>query len=218
MSDYRTCIIQSCYINNFSIYDNGVLIFNSQSEDFVSFAENAYRHFSISYPKFHKMDNLSKLGFLASEILLKNLDLTKYEPERIAINIINKNSSIDTDIKYNNLLQKGTSSPAIFVYSLPNIMIGEICIRHKIKGDNLIFISDKYDTELNFSYTSSLFNTNIADVSICGYVDYCDNAYEAFLFIVEKDNRDVFLPFTNHTVNQLYKTISNEHRGIGTAT
>lgn len=194
------------------------MIFNSLSEDFVSFAENAYRHFSINYPKFHKMDNLSKLGFLAAEILLKNLDLSKYEPERIAINIINKNSSIDTDIKYNNLVQKGTSSPAIFVYSLPNIMIGEICIRHDIKGDNLLFISEGYDTELNYNYTSLLFNTNVAEVSICGWVDYCENTYEAFLFVAEKNNKGDFLPFTHPAINQLYKTLSNEYRGTGTGT
>lgn len=209
-------ITQSCYITQNSLYVNGNCEYDQPSENFETFAEDCYKHFDIRYPKFYKMDNLSKLGFLAAEALLKDVDLNKYAPEKIAINIVNKNSSIDTDIKYNDLVAKGTSSPAVFVYTLPNIMIGEICIRHNIKGDNLLFVSDKYDTELQYNYLLSLFENNESEMCIFGYIDFVENNYEAFLCVTEKINQPDLLSFTNPDIYQLYKNYTNEFRGIGT--
>ena len=40
--------------------------------DFSDFTKDLYNQFKIDYPKFFKMDNLSKLAFLTSEILLKD--------------------------------------------------------------------------------------------------------------------------------------------------
>ena len=205
LKDFKLHIIQSCYISNASIYLNGNLQYNFPTKNFETFAENAYKNLDIKYPKFYKMDNLSKLGFLCAETVLQNIDLNKYSPEKIAINIINKNSSIDTDIKYNNLIAKGASSPAIFVYSLPNIMIGEICIRHNIQGDNLLFVDENYNTEMQFNYIKSLFENNKIEAGICGYIDYIEDHYEAFLFLVEKNHSQI--PFTQENINQLYKTI-----------
>ncbi|MDB5228971.1 MAG: hypothetical protein JWN78_3164 [Bacteroidota bacterium] len=216
MNSNKPGIVRSCYITQSSLYLNGDREYYHPAENFESFAETCYKHFDIRYPKFYKMDNLSKLGFLAAESLLKDFDLSRYIPENIAINIINKNSSIDTDIKYNQLVEKGTSSPAVFVYTLPNIMLGEICIRHNIKGDNLLFVSDRYDTELQYNYTSTLFETNESEICICGYIDYIENNYEAFLFIAEKNNQQELSSFTSQNIYQLYKNYTNEFRGIGT--
>lgn len=200
-------ITQYCHISNSSIYVNGNPILHANTDNFETFAEDAYRNLDLKYPKYHKMDNLSKLGFLCAEMLLKNIDINIYQPSKFAINIVNKNSSIDTDIRYNNLIAKGASSPAIFVYSLPNIMIGEICIKHHIQGDNLLFVSDDYDIELQYNYVATLFQNKICDVCMCGWIDYVENNYEAFLFLVEKKNDATTLPFTIDNIKQLYKTI-----------
>jgi len=128
MNDSKLYITKYSSIKASSIYINGKLEFHFPTKKFEVFADNTYKNFDLKYPKFHKMDNLSKLGFLCAEMLLNNIPLNNFEPQQIAINIVNKNSSIDTDIRYNNLITKGTSSPAIFVYSLPNIMIGESII------------------------------------------------------------------------------------------
>jgi len=207
MNNSKLYISQYSSIKASAVYLNGNLKFNFSSANFESFAETTYKNLDIKYPKFYKMDNLSKLGFLCAEIVLKNIDLSKYAPEKIGINIVNKNSSIDTDIRYNNLVSKGASSPAIFVYSLPNIMIGEICIRHNIKGDNLLFVSDHFDTKLQHDYVSSLFTTNIIDAEICGWIDYTENNYQAFLCLIERNEEADFLPFTKENIQQLYKTI-----------
>jgi hypothetical protein len=39
--------------------------------NFAAFIKDLYKKEQISYPKFYKMDNLSKLGFLSAEILVK---------------------------------------------------------------------------------------------------------------------------------------------------
>ena len=41
--------------------------------NFSEFIKTAFREFKIEYPKFFKMDNLSKLAFLTSEIILKEV-------------------------------------------------------------------------------------------------------------------------------------------------
>ena len=92
------------------------------------------------------MDSLSKLGWLAAEILLKD----SFNKEALSVRkmsglvFANANSSLDTDIKYYETA-KDIASPALFVYTLPNIVIGEICIRHNFKGENAFFISEQFD-------------------------------------------------------------------------
>ena len=101
-----------------------------------NFLLSVYRHFNMDYPKFYKMDNLCKLGFLAVELLLKDRQLAEeYGSENIGIVFSNANSSLDADLHYFKSV-KNIPSPAQFVYTLPNIVIGEVSIRHRCKGEN----------------------------------------------------------------------------------
>lgn len=65
---------KTCTIEHSKITVNGNVVFESQSETFQEFAKEAYKDLELSYPKFHKMDALSKLAFLAAEPLLNNED------------------------------------------------------------------------------------------------------------------------------------------------
>jgi hypothetical protein len=199
-------IVQFCLVRNASVELNGKQVFSEPDTAFEQFAENAYKHFAIRYPKFYKMDNLCKLAFIAAELTLAGQGWEeKYDPYKTGINLLNENSSIDTDIKYNDLLKKGIASPAIFVYSLPNIMVGEICIRHNIKGDNLLFISDEYNTKMQHQYSSVLLDTGIVDALLSGRVDFCSTGYEAFIYTVEKSEDTSCLEFTQENLEHLYK-------------
>ncbi len=117
------------------------------------------------------MDNLSKLGWLASEILLKDsFKPEDYKPEEFGVVLANSNASLDTDLKYFETT-KEFASPSLFVYTLPNIVIGEICIRNKFKGENAFFIQEKFDTGFIEQYVNNLVNSNILQACICGWVD-----------------------------------------------
>ena len=132
-------ITASCIISDHVVYKNDVPVFENKDGSPAEFLLSVYRHFEINYPKFYKMDGLSKLGWLTTEVLLKDSLLnSKYLPEAIGVVLSNTNSSLDTDIKYYKSI-KEIPSPSLFVYTLPNIVIGEICIRHNFKGENAFF-------------------------------------------------------------------------------
>ena len=102
-----------------------------------------YRRFAGDYPKFFKMDTLSRLGFIAAEILLKAPITNGQKPT--AIILANRSASIKNDTDYMATISDGNyyPSPALFVYTLPNIVTGEIAIRHHIQGETSFYILDK---------------------------------------------------------------------------
>jgi len=157
--------------------------------NFAAFIKDLYKKEQVNYPKFYKMDNLSKLGFLTAEILVKNSDvLNKYDKEKIGIVIANSSSSLDTDLDYQELIRDKSNyypSPSVFVYTLPNILIGEICIKHKIKGENAFFISEEFDPGQIINYVTLLFEKDKVQACICGWVELLKEKYHSLLFMVE---------------------------------
>ncbi|MBL7703709.1 MAG: hypothetical protein JNM14_15775 [Ferruginibacter sp.] len=198
-------ITASCIIRNNLVYKNGIKVFEESGSALSDFLVSAYRHFDLQYPKFFKMDNLSKLGWLANEILLTgSFDKEKYKPEDTGIVLSNANASLDTDIKYYETA-KTIASPAQFVYTLPNIVIGEISIRHKFKGENAFFISEEFDAGFIEQYVSNLINNNILQSCICGWADVLDSAYNATLFLIEKDKSPNSVNFTKENLNKIHQ-------------
>ncbi len=135
-------ITTSCKIEANAIFINDEKVFDSDEVSFAEFAKSAYKNFGINYPKFFKMDNLSKLAFLASEMVLSEQIVAESE-NNIALVFANQSSSLDTDVKYQHSIDdKGNyfPSPAVFVYTLPNICVGEISIKHQLKSENAFFV------------------------------------------------------------------------------
>jgi hypothetical protein len=198
-------ILASCAISSNIIYKNGQPIFKDGKADLSDFLIAAYRHFELQYPKFFKMDSLSKLGWLANEILLQgSFDKEKYKPEDVGIVLSNANSSLDTDIRYYETTRT-MASPALFVYTLPNIVIGEMSIRQHFKGENAFFIFNNFDAAFIEQYVSNLINNNILQCCICGWVDVLNDNYNATLFLIEKDKSDNSVNFTKENLNKIYQ-------------
>jgi hypothetical protein len=175
-------------ISHHRIFKNSLSVFENKDTGLPGFLMAAYRHFGINYPKFYKMDNLSKLGWLASEVLLKDsFEAGKYKPEDVGILFSNASSSLDADLKYFEST-RDIASPALFVYTLPNIVIGEICIRHKFKGESAFFIFDAFDADFMEKYVRNLINNNILQACICGWLELIGEEYKAVLFLIEKDD------------------------------
>jgi hypothetical protein len=194
-------------ISNQRILKDDDLIFESKLDSFSEFADELYRYGNIAYPKFHKMDQLSKLGFLGAEFLLQNVLLKEeFAQDRIGIILANQNASLDTDKKYYNLLSEGKASPAVFVYTLPNIVIGEICIKHGIKGENTFFISSEYDVKAQVSYINTLFAANEIDACIGGWVELLGNQYECFMYVVARNSVLSAVSFTDENILKYYKS------------
>ncbi|OAD91860.1 3-oxoacyl-ACP synthase [Aequorivita soesokkakensis] len=158
------------------------------AEDFSTFIKNAYKFLQTDYSKFFKMDNLSKLAFLAADVLLKKENLNE-EENNIALIFSNKASSLDTDRKHQAAIENDAEyfpSPAVFVYTLPNICLGEISIKHRLYSENSFFIFARFNAEHLQLYANSLLRSGKAEKVLCGWVDLDENSYDAFLYLVEK--------------------------------
>lgn len=189
------------------IRKNNKLVFEDGNTDPASFFLSVYRDLGFSYPKFHKMDNLCKLGWLASEILLKdNFDAGRYEPEETGLVLANRYSSLDDDIRYWESA-KEAASPSLFVYTLPNIVIGEICIRNNFKGEHAFYILPDFDADFIANQVDYLVDNNILQACICGWVDVIGTEYKAALFLIEKQEGGQSVPFSAENMNTIFKAI-----------
>lgn len=184
-------IIAYCRIKNHSISVNGKTVLTKDPElPFTEFAKQVYKDNKSAYPKFFKMDNLCKLAFLASEYLLEDTKIDSTTKENIAIVLSNKSSSLDTDRKHQATINDKDNyfpSPALFVYTLPNIMIGEISIRHQIKGENAFFVSNHFNETLLEQYATSLISNKKSTHVLCGWIDFDNDKYDAFMYLVAPD-------------------------------
>lgn len=200
-------------IKNSTVFVNGTEVFQSvPGASLLEFLSEAYKALGSSYPKFHKMDLQCKLGFLCTEFALKGTNfLSENDLSKTAIVLSNAASSLETDRQHQHSIDDKSNyfpSPAVFVYTLPNIVIGELAIKYKITGENAFFVSDKFDAVLLVNYTESLLD-NGSHAAICGWVEVDGTNYEAFIFLAETPKNinkiSIFKPLNQLTVLELYK-------------
>jgi hypothetical protein len=172
-----------CVIANNRITVNGQTVFEQAADsDFAAFAKAAFKNLNLAYPKFYKMDRLCKLGFLAAEYLLSG-NMACRPDESTAIVLCNSSGSLDSDLTH--LQNAEQPSPAVFVYTLPNIVAGEIAIRHGIKGETAFFISERDGDPAVRQYVAGMLESGAAGSCIAGWVDYADEQYLARLYFAE---------------------------------
>jgi len=144
------------------------------------------------YPKYYKMDPLARLGFMASELLLKALDEEHFvEREDRAIVLINKSASLAADRKYEETIEEGENyfpSPAEFVYTLPNIVTGEIAIRHHYHGETTFLVVEDPQEELLQQLIEQSFADPMTTSVLGGWLECEDeNHFEAHLALYNKN-------------------------------
>ncbi len=82
-------------------------------------------------------DALSRLGLMAVELLAAGFaDMTDAQRTEVGICMVTPTGSIATDIQF-----LGDLSPSTFIYTLPSGVIGEVCIRHGLRGPSLCLMS-----------------------------------------------------------------------------
>lgn len=184
-------ITAHCQINARGVYKNGDMLYeNKEGEPFSVFAKTVYQQLDPRYPKFFKMDDLCKLAFLAAEVLLSDSRLeSEKEGADIALVLGNRSSSIISDLEHRQRYSNREHyfpSPAVFVYTLPNIMLGELCIRHQITGENSCFLMQEPQAEFLHHYVKGLFAEEGYNACVTGWVDFSPTEYQARLFLVRR--------------------------------
>ena len=155
---------------------------------------DAYRRYVNDYPKFFKMDGLCKLGFIASELLLKSLDEERFViREDRAVVLYNHSGSIEADHHYQSTISDTENffpSPSVFVYTLPNIVTGEIAIRNKYVGETSFHVLDHFDEEMLRKMIEAAFMDDCTTSILTGWVDYYDHShFEASMKLINNINK-----------------------------
>ncbi|MFC2370916.1 beta-ketoacyl synthase N-terminal-like domain-containing protein, partial [Segatella oris] len=149
-----------------------------------------YKQIIGNYPKYYKMDGLCRLGFVASELLLKaernEGSFTEDTNKTRAIVFFNRSSSIASDKKYlASIAEKDNyfPSPSVFVYTLPNIVTGEIAIRNGYHGETSFYILPHKNELLMQDIIETTFMDEQTTSILTGWLDYEDSEhFEADLY------------------------------------
>ena len=148
-----------------------------------------YKRYVGDYPKFYKMDRLSQLGFIASELLLQAEGRERFKDcDDRAIILFNHASSIMADRQYLSSIETPGQffpSPSLFVYTLPNIVAGELAIRNHYHGETTFCILPERQDEVMRQVLQACCQDQCYDglYADCikwtaeGWVDYQDDAH-----------------------------------------
>ena len=150
-----------------------------------------YKEHLGDYPKFYKMDSLSKLGFIASEILLQTENAKDIENTTSrGIAFFNSHASYGTDMAYVDTIRDKDNffpSPSLFVYTLPNIVTGELAIRHHYLGETGFYILPNKDWNRINDIIECMFLDEHTKSVLGGWVEYLSSTnFEANIFIANK--------------------------------
>lgn len=172
-------VLRTILVESSRILLNDKVVYSSDSGDFQDFIRSAFKTVCAPNMKFYKMDSLSKLGYVASEVLLDGIE---YGEEDCGLILSGVYGSLDTDIRHQQIIDTETdaaASPAVFVYTLPNVVEGEISIRHHIKGENTWFWSD--DRTLSDVHEYAELSMSAQDMKYCivGHIDFLNGRYFA---------------------------------------
>lgn len=154
-----------------------------------------YKQWANDYPKFYKMDGLSRLAFVAGELLTK---ATAGQPSMVladstAIVFVGNSGSLASDIKYQDTIRQADNffpSPAHFVYTLPNIATGELAIRHNVYGETAFFIASQPDEAQIHTLLQTAVMDGEATHVLGGWLEYeADDHFEAqiALYVVGRE-------------------------------
>tara|TARA_R100000935_G_scaffold38680_1_gene59912 strand:+ start:7737 stop:8357 length:621 start_codon:yes stop_codon:yes gene_type:complete len=193
-----------CHITAEEVSVNGTVVLKNETADFDAFLKKIYQLQNLKYSKFFKMDALSKLTFLGAELLLKKEGSSLKNIQDTALVFSNKSSSLETDRKHQKSIQSNTDfypSPAVFVYTLPNIGMGEVAIRHQLQTENAFFVFEQFEAEFLQKYTVSLLQEKKCHHVLCGWTEVDGATRHGFFYLVTQKGN---IPHTKQNIQNLY--------------
>ncbi len=181
-----------CSIKEGEVHINGEIFCQHMDED--PFLRSVYKHIGLTYPKFFKMDTLSQLGFLGAEMTIMRSEMEEYADDEVAVIYSNRSSSLQTDQQYYQSLKSGIASPSLFVYTLPNIVVGEICIRHKLFGENNFLITERFDAKQLLEQCEALFQDEAAKAVLIAWTEVNGEEHDGFFAFITSSGVNEVMP------------------------
>lgn len=195
-----------CNLRADEVLVNGEVIVRRDDGSADSWFKQIYKQQELAYPKFYKMDMLSQAGYLASELIKRaNPAVTEaYADDEIALVFANASSSAETDRRFIQSYEGGGSpSPSLFVYTLPNIVLGEIAILNKWYGENMFAVLPKFAPGFYLDYSQILLNSG-SRALLGGWLEMTADNTDVFLFMVEE--RESGIEFDSENLLHLSQT------------
>ncbi len=176
-------LLAHSYISSCGAFLNGIQVVSTDKQD-ANYLRKIYSELQLDYPKFYKMDVLSKMALLADALLENELFISQENDLQLIFANASSSKRTDSDFIHSYAVE-GAPSPSLFVYTLPNIVTGELAIRRKRFGENVFFISLEFDPQLFLDQISFAFQRGNRQC-LCAWVeaDEMQNE-ECFLFLVE---------------------------------
>jgi hypothetical protein len=204
-------ITSYCHISSERASLNGQIIFEHKGQSLSEFLLQLYRHLETDYPKFHKMDLLCKTAWLATEIIKRNNPRIKhYNDQEIALLFANSHSCSLTDSRFEASYKDDQNpSPAQFVYTLPNILIGELAIHNKWHGESLFSVLPDFAADF-YIQQAHLLMPEKAHAIFCGWINLVPEC-SSFVFFAE--NADEHHNFGNLNKENLLLLKSENNNG-----
>ena len=190
---------------------NGKPYYENTHNEFVMqhFLSSLYTRSGVEYRKFYKMDLLSKLGFLSSELLLPASE-KEIPKEDMGIVLFNSSASLNADANFQKTIQYQDDffpSPADFVYTLPNIVVGEIAIRNKIYGETWFYVLPDFQGDIIYRILDKTMTFSGMNSLLAGWleVDVAAKNLCSMMLICTKNQKDGYLQLNSKNIKNLYQ-------------
>lgn len=185
--------------------DGKQLVFCPEEE--TNYLRYIYKKLEVNYPKFYKMDRLSKITILADFLFNPAYENLKQQEDKLQLLFANVDSSRKTDLSFiNSFTIKENASPSLFVYTLPNILTGELAIKHQWFGENSFFILEKFDAGFYLDQIQMSFLRG-NEYCLCGWLEANDlENEECFLFLIDKTEGEI----QKEDLENIFNTYRNE--------
>lgn len=185
------------------IYRNGSQCFAHPAGRPEEILLASYKALELSYLKFFKMDMLSRLGVLAMEWLCPDIDHSR--PFDTGIICSTHHGSLVVDKAFDHS-RESFASPALFVYTLPNIALGEICIRNKIKGPQICLIEEKTNAGLLCDNALNILKKKRARNCITGHIDATEESlFVDLAWISDASDDKADIPLTAENLARMFE-------------
>ncbi len=176
---------------------------NSLSADALS---AVYRSTGADYPKFFKMDALCKAGFLLVEDIVRGCGNTPLAPDDTSVVVFTASGTYITDLAFETTISDPDNcfpSPSVFVYSLPNIVAGEIAIRHGFTNETAVYLSSNFSPSQIEAIVSD--TLTVASNVLVAWIEVTSNHPSAIMFLISRNGNNDMPDFNAENLAEIYK-------------
>ena len=132
-----------------------------------------FKKFLADGSRFFKMDLYSRLAYVGTSLLAKDA-LSACDPEDRAMVIFTENGSVLADRKHLSTFSNPEEffpSPAVFINTLPNVVLGEIAVKNDIKGETTLVLLPRRDEAAMHRIVEATTAATKPSALLCGWVD-----------------------------------------------